>query len=506
MGAGTPLLEAYDITKRYGATAALNGVSLQVRPGTVHGLMGGNGAGKSTLMKVISAATRPTSGTIVWRGEPVRWSTPADAVRAGISTVHQHIPLAPTLSVLENVFLARRGWRRRDRSLLTQYSEVSERIGYALDPHRPVASLSIGQRQMVAIMQALATHAALIILDEPTASLAVREREHLFAVVTQLVRDDTAFLFCSHLLGEVMAITDHVTVVRDGSVVLTEPTTSLDEGALVRAIAGRALYREEHRSTSLSQPDHSDRAPVLSVTGLRLSPDARPLDLTVMPGDIVGVAGLMGSGRSRLLRTLFADGPLHGGTLRLNGRPYPRSIPEAIGAGVAYVPEDRNTGGVVGHWELWRNMTLPYLPSFSALGLFPRPDHERAYAEQIVDDLGIKTESTDTPVQQLSGGNAQKVSVGRWLRPDVDLLLLDEPTVGVDVGAKADILEAIRRMATDQRAAVLVASSDIEELLAVADRLLIMRSGEVGAAISTKGLDEGDVLALISGQPDLGER
>jgi ribose transport system ATP-binding protein len=209
----------------------------------------------------------------------------------------------------------------------------------------------------------------------------------------------------------------------------------------------------------------------------------------------------MGSGRSRLLRTLFADQRADSGALRLNDGPYPRSVPAAIRAGIAYLPEDRGTAGVFSGWELWRNMTLPYLRSFSRFGFLPRPDRERAHTEKMIDDLSIKTASTESAVRELSGGNAQKVSLGRWLRPDVDLLLLDEPTVGVDVGAKADILAAIRRMAGRGRCAVVVASSDVDELLAVADRLLVLRSGEVAASVPTEGLDEADVLNLISGHP-----
>lgn len=491
-----PILNVAQVAKTFpNGVQALRGVDLVVRPGSVHGLLGANGAGKSTLIKILSGALAPSGGQIEWRGAPARWSRPAQAKAAGVATLHQHIPLAPTLSVIENVFLDSRGpWRRsaRDR---TRFRALEARLGYGLDPDALVADLAIGQRQMTALLQALAADAGLIIMDEPTAALSAQERAIVHATVRRLAASEgVAILFVSHFLDEILDLTDEVTVLRDGRAVLTAPTESLDEAGLAAAIAGRtvqALGRTGRRP--------APGAPVrLEARGLASPQGLAPLDLGVRAGETVGVAGLLGSGRSELLHALFRADPHAAGEVRVDGRRIGRSPAAAVGAGMALVPEDRTAQGLFANLELYKNITLPRLEQVSRWGLSPEAARERAAGEAAIAALSIKADGPDAAVTALSGGNAQKVVIGRWLSPATRVLLLDEPTAGIDVGARADILDLVRRLSAEGVAIVMV-SSDFEELLAVCHRILVLRGGVVVAKVDAAEVEEEDLIRLASG-------
>ncbi|TDE16018.1 sugar ABC transporter ATP-binding protein [Jiangella asiatica] len=489
------LLEARGVSKRFpNGTEALRQVSLAVEEGSIHGLVGANGAGKSTLFKIIAGAIPPTAGRIRWRGADVTWSAPGDSRAAGVSTIHQHIPLVPTLTVLENVYIGELSGVFRTAPLLQRYEELCERLGYRADPDRIVGELPLGERQMVAVAQALAGGATLVCMDEPTASMAHAEVDVLFAAVRRLRADGVSFVFCSHFLDQVLELTDAVTVLRDGRVVTSAPTASLDEAALVDAMVGRRLHEiEEHRADPLPSG-----APVLLEARDLASPGRLAgVDLTVRAGEIVGVAGMLGSGRSELLEALFGADPRCSGTVAVRGEPVRNRVRSRVRAGIALVPEDRARQGLVPAWEIWRNVSLPGLGALSRRGV---PDHaaELDRAERAIADLGIRTPSAETPVGALSGGNAQKVVFGKWLFGDGDVFLLDEPTVGVDVGAKADILQLVRGFAAAGKAVVIV-SSGFEELLAVAHRIVVMRAGRVVAERLTGETDEPELLALASG-------
>jgi len=472
-----PLLDLRGIVKIFpNGTLALRGVDLSVQAGRVHGLLGANGAGKSTLIKILSGAIGATGGQIFWRGEPVAWERPADARAAGLATIHQHIPLVPTLSVRENVFLGAGGVWRSTAALERRYAALLEQLGYEIDPGLLVGDLPIGQRQMVCLLAALAGGGDAVIMDEPTASLADEEREIVYAAIRRLTRQQNkAIIFVSHFLDEVIELTDEVTVLRDGASVLAAPTARLDADALTRAIVG------EQRGAAARvarPPRQAGSAPVLVVRDLRADGLAAPVDLELAHGEVLGIAGFLGSGRSELLHAMLGADRAARGRVLLHGRPVGRSVPEAVAAGIGLVPEDRARQGYVPGFEIWRNTSLPRLADFSWRRCLPRRAAERRFAEAAVRRLAIKTPSIDTRVTALSGGNAQKVVLSKWLAPSTRLLLLDEPTAGIDVGAKAEILALVRTLAADGCGVVIV-SSDFEELIAAADRILVMQAGAI---------------------------
>ena len=492
-----PVLTVTDVHKRYSTgTYALRGVSMAVRPGTVHGLLGSNGAGKSTLIKILCGAQPASAGELAWQGVAVDWSTPAHALDAGLAAVHQHTPLVDTLTVLDNVFLGMRDGLRWDASRRRDELEaLCDRIGYPLDPDLLVSDLSVGGRQMVAIVQALARRPTLLLLDEPTAALSPHERDILFAVVRRLRDQGTAFVYVSHFLDEVMELTDHLTVLRDGRVVLDAPTADTDQEALVTAGVGERLAKFEDSAPSASVVGDT----VLQIAGLESPGTFGPVSFEVRSGEVVGIAGLLGSGRSELLQAVFGADPRARGTVAVAGSGPLRNSPRArVRAGLALVPEDRNRQGLLAEWEIWRNESLPYLGRASYAGLVPRQHEEREHADASVRDLGIVTGSIDTPVGELSGGNAQKVVFGKWLYGPARVLLLDEPTAGVDVGAKADILRLIRRQAEAGRGVVII-SSEFEELRSVCDRILVLRRGQIVADLGSADTDLHEITAYASG-------
>ena len=491
-----PLLELIDVTKTFpNGTRALRGISLAVRPGSVHGLVGANGAGKSTLIKVMCGVHPASSGQLRWRGEERRWRDPGDARSAGLATIHQHVPLVPTLSALENVFLDDRGPWRRTATMRRRFAELVDRLGYEVDPEAIVGTLPIGSRQMVAVLQALASGAELVIMDEPTASLSETERRIVLDAVTRLSGQGTAFLFISHFLDEVMEVADTVTVIRDGREILAEATADVTEDRLVQAIAGRELLAVERSAVSDTV---RDRPPVLTVRGLSAPVGIADVDLEIRPGEVVGLAGLLGSGRTELLRALFGDDPQATGSVQVDGREVARSARAAVAAGMAYVPEDRAGQGYHAGLPLWKNISLTDLGRLSRRRVVPREDDERARAEQAVADLGIKTAGVDALPGELSGGNAQKVVFAKWLYADTRVWLLDEPTAGVDVGAKADLLRLVGRFAAEGRA-VLIACSEFEELLSVSTRVLVVRGGRIVAERRAADTNEEELLMLAHG-------
>ena len=489
-----PLLRLDGLQKVFpNGTVALKGVDLVVRPGSVHGLLGANGAGKSTLIKILCGAMAPSGGTVTWRGAPVRWSRPAGPKAAGVATIHQHIPLVPTLTVLENVVLGEGGFWRRGGGKLARFAALIERVGYAIDPDALVGDLPIGRRQMVAVLQALAGGAELIVMDEPTASLAAEEREIVYRTVRHLTAvEGKAIIFVSHFLDEVMALTDEVTVLREGRAVLHARTADVNEAKIADAIVGRAiavLTREpiaEDKSTGL---------PVVEIENLFSPGKFEPVSLTITAGEVVGVAGFLGSGRSELLHAIFRADSRALGTVRLQGKPVANSPGAAVEAGMALVPEDRVRQGLVPGFEIWKNTTLPRLADVSLAGLLPRRDQEFERGEAGIRRLSIKASGAEALVTELSGGNAQKVTVARWLFGETTLLLLDEPTAGIDVGAKMDILKLVRDLAAGGLP-VMIVSSEFEELLAVCDRVLVMREGRIVAERRATDTDEHELVLL----------
>ncbi|WP_344972499.1 sugar ABC transporter ATP-binding protein [Streptosporangium fragile] len=492
----TPLLSLEGVGKSFpNGTVALRGARLNVLPGSVHGLVGANGAGKSTMIKVIAGAHAPTAGTVRWKGEQVVWRTPGAARDAGVATIMQHVPLAPTLTVLENVFLGSRGPWRLPRARRTEFARLLERVNYHIDPDAEVMDLAIGERQMVAILQALATGAELVVMDEPTASLAEGERRVVFDVVKRLSAQGTAFLYVSHFLDEVLALTDRVTVLRDGTVVEEGETASYDEDRLIQAIVGRDLLAVERRA---APPAEATGPVLLTVRDLCSPAGVRDVSFEVRAGEVVGFAGLLGSGRSEILHAVYGADARARGEVLVDGAAVRRTPRAAVAAGMALVPEDRNAQGIVGTFPIWKNISLPDLPSLASGRALPRERAETERAERVIDDLGIVCPGPEAMVTELSGGNAQKVVFGKWLHGGTRVFMLDEPTAGVDVGAKADILELVRRFAA-QGGAVLVVSSEFEEILAVATRVFVVREGRIVAERPAHETSEEELLMLANG-------
>ncbi len=493
-----PIMQLRGVVKGFpNGTLALRGVDLDIEQGKVHGLLGANGAGKSTLIKILSGAYWATVGEIIWRGNPVRWDSPRAANDMGVATVHQHIPLVPTLSVIENIFLGNRGLWRLSAGSRREYEELCQRIGYRLDPDALVGDLSIGERQMVSIMTAVGTGADLIVMDEPTASLAAEERELVYATVRRLSKgENKAILFVSHFLDEVMALTDQVTVLRDGTAVLRANTADLDEDRIAEAIVGKQIVALERQA--------QDRKPTTGTARLQLqnlTSKGRfgPISLDVAQGEVIGVAGLLGSGRSELLHAIYGSDRNASGTVLLDGEVIPRNTGAAVKAGMGMVPEDRMAQGLVPDFEIWRNTTLPALGGVSVLNAMPMEDRERERGWEAIRMLSIKASSPDILVKELSGGNAQKVTIAKWLFSNVKLFLLDEPTAGIDIGAKTDILKLVRKLAS-QGLSVIIVSSEFEELLAVSDRIIVLRDGQCVAVRDAHETSEHELLLLAGGQ------
>ncbi len=500
MQAQLPIMQLHGVEKTFAnGTTALRGVNLNIAAGRVHGLLGANGAGKSTLIKILSGAYAASKGDMIWRGKSVRLDSPKAANKMGVATVHQHIPLVPTLSILENIFLDDNGLWRNSADLHRRFDALSKRMGYWLDPDLAVSDLSIGQRQMVAIFQAFGTGADLIVLDEPTASLALDERELVYAAVKQLSKvEGKAVLFVSHFLDEVMALTDQVTVLRDGVVVMTAETGNLNESLIAEAIVGKQVAALEHAPRHHARQSASGVTPRLTTKNLASGGKLHPISLEIAPGEVVGLAGLLGSGRSEVLHAIYRADQNATGEVLLDGKPFGRSTGAAVAAGIGLVPEDRNRQGIVPDFEIWRNITLPALDGITSFGGVLSRKLERARGWSAIRTLSIKASSPDILVTDLSGGNAQKVTIARWFFSDVKLFLLDEPTAGIDVGAKADILRLVREL-SDEGRSVIIVSSEFEELLAVCDRILVMRDGRCIAERSADKTSEHELLLLAGG-------
>lgn len=497
MAANEPVLSVKRLEKVYpNGTAALKDASFDIAGAAIHGLIGANGAGKSTLIKILSGAIPASGGEIVWCGERRAWRKPADAAAAGIATIHQHIPLAGTLSVRENVFLASPQPWRESQFERRRFDELLQAVGYDIDPEAIVDDLPIGRRQMVSILQALAADARLLIMDEPTASLSDTERAMVFDTIRRL-RDSqgTSILFISHFLDDVLELCQHVTVLRDGVTILNEPRNAIDEQKLITAIVGRdgALGNIDR-----SMLAHEALEPLLDVNGLSSPGRLNGISLKAKPGEIVGLAGLLGSGRSEILHAILGADARASGAVAIAGQAVGRTIAKAIAAGIILVPEDRNRQALFANESIRWNTSLPNPDPICAMNLFPIPSLEEQRANEIMSAFSVVAPNADVAIGELSGGNAQKVALGRALAANGRVLLLDEPTAGVDIGAKADIRRVIAALAA-QGAAVLVVISDFEELLGLCDRVLVVSEGRIIAERRPVDTNEHELMALAGG-------
>ncbi|WP_322085258.1 sugar ABC transporter ATP-binding protein [Burkholderia sp. BCC1999] len=473
-----PVLSAAGVAKRFDATVALSALHLSIEAGEVVALMGANGAGKSTFVKILSGALRPDGGTLALRGEPYRPASPHAAKRLGVATVHQSVAdaVVPTLSIADNLLLDRlcdpaSAWRVPPAARRAAARPLAERVGLDVDLAAPLASLSLADQQRVTLARALASQPSLLILDEPTASLSAPEAERLFVLVDALRRDGVAILLVSHRLGDLRRIADRVAIVRDGRIV-ADLATPVDFDAAVETMIGRALPRA--RASAPVRDGQSGSGAGFSARQIRLTPTSIPFDLEVRRGEIVAIAGPVGGGKSRFANTIFGAARAAAGEMTLDGRPWrPRSPADAIRAGVFLAGEDRWRASLfpdsVPFASIAGTIGFPFLSRWFASGAVRR-SCERAVAAATIARFGIRCTGPDDRVARLSGGNQQKVVLARWHAEPARLLLLDEPFQGVDAGARADIVDLLRRHAPERATIVFV--SDLEEAAEIADRVV----------------------------------
>ncbi len=491
------LLRATQLTKSFGAVRALRGVSFDLRAGEVHALLGENGAGKSTLIKVITGAHAPDSGSLEVGGKTVNHFNPREAHRRGIACIYQQPALFPDLSVAENIALrleTPRAWRRvRSASRIARARELLTRIGADIEPRREVRYLSMPEQQLVEIACAIGSGARVVIMDEPTASLTQNEQHLLFAVVRDLRASGVGVIYISHRLEEIFALADRVTVLRDGESVGTNALDSMNESSLIAMMVGR----EVSHTFPTAEGAPGDVALSLHELGCSAS-GVHGVSLDVRAGEIVGLAGLVGAGRTELARVLFGLTPADRGEILLNGERVVVADPRtAIAHGVAYVPEDRRRHGVILEMPIAQNMSMA-IHGLIFPGGWLRVAAELRLADEFIASLDIKAAGPGAPGASLSGGNQQKVSVARWLATKPRVLILDEPTQGVDVGAKSEIHRIIRQLAQDGLA-VLMISSDLPEVLGMSDRIAVMRGGTITTLLDGKP-DAHTVMAAALGK------
>jgi rhamnose transport system ATP-binding protein len=521
MAQQSPLIQVLNIHKAYGGVQALAGVSLDIAPGEVHALCGENGAGKSTLIKVLAGSVAPDSGKILIDGNAMRTGDVRASEQAGIAVIHQESVAFPHLSSFDNIFVGREPkrlgglfldrakMRRQTRDLLARLGEAQ-----AFDPSRAVGELSVAQRQMVGMARALSQDCRLLIMDEPTASLSERETRVLFNLIRQFRAQGVSVLYVSHRLDEIFELCDRVTVFRDGQFVATSPIDQITKEKLIQLMVGRDLDAASRVGTA-HHPDsphdeaggahptdseevgiaHPAREPRLQVRNLTRQNVFSNVSFDVHAGEIVGMSGLVGAGRSEVARVIFGVDARNSGEVRVDGSALRgNSVREAMDRGFAMVPEDRQHLGLVLPMSVGANLSLAVLRRLTTAGLTSQR-RERELVEQLMKDLGVKAAGSAVPAQTLSGGNQQKLVIGKWLATRPRVLILDEPTRGVDVGAKAEVHKLIRKLA-DEGMATLLISSDLPEVLAMSDRILVMRAGRIAGEVPRSEATQERVLSL----------
>ena len=495
-----PLLVMGDINKRFQGVQALSAATLEVDPGEIMALVGQNGAGKSTMIKVLTGAYRRDSGSILFAGQPIDFTSPQAAQRGGISTIYQEINLVPFRSVAENVFLGREhrrygllDWSRMN----TEAAELLRRFAVAIDVRRPLMEFSTAIQQMVAIARAVSFEAQLVIMDEPTSSLDEREVAVLFDVMRQLRAEGVAVIFVGHRLDELYRVCDRVTVMRDGRTIMVSRMADIGKLNLIAAMLGRDLETVRAHSTGFSAARAAAGEVVLSAEGLRIGHKVRDARVEVRERQIVGLAGLLGSGRTEVARAIFGADPPDAGTIEMGGRSVsPQEPAEAIALGIGYCSEDRKADGIVPDMSVRENMTLGILPRLTSMGIVDEA-RQREIVDKFMKRLAIKASSAEQKIRELSGGNQQKVLLARWLCTDPKLLILDEPTRGIDVGAKAEIQALIRELA-DQGLGVLMISSELEEITEGADRVFVLSDGRTVADFPHAEASAGAIIAAMA--------
>jgi ribose transport system ATP-binding protein len=489
----SPLVQLVNISKQFPGVLAVDSVSLDIFPGEVHVVAGENGAGKSTVMKLLSQVERPTSGTVLLNGREVAFVNPQHAQRLGISMVYQEFALAPHLTVAQNIVLGRETTRFGaidKRAEVEQARRLLQRVGLQIDPKRVVSTLSVAEQQLVEIAKALDVEARLVIMDEPTATLTEQEIARLFSVIRGLTAQDIAVFYISHRLDEIFQIADRVTVMRDGKVVSTLPLSDLDQQKLIRLMVGRDIQQLYPKSEPKIGPVML-RAERITRRGI-----LHQCTFEVRAGEILGFAGLIGSGRTELARAVFGADPIDDGSIWLEGKRVSINSPvSAIGAGIGYLTEDRKRDGLAMTLDIAQNITLANLPTVAS---WIELRKEERIAIRARDRLKIRTSSVHRKVAVLSGGNQQKVIVARWLETKARVLFFDEPSRGIDVNAKSELFDIIGTLASEGRAIVLI-SSYLPELINMCDRLVVLHEGRIAGELQRSQFTEERIMALATG-------
>lgn len=504
------LLSMEHIVKRFPGSTALSDASIHVERGEVHALIGENGAGKSTLIKVLTGVYRCDEGTILFDGHSGAYQSPQQAQREGISTIYQEINLIPYRSVTENVIYGRERfrWGMLDwRAMNREANELLERLHISIDVTKPLNTYTIATQQMVAIARAVSFKSKLVIMDEPTSSLSDDEVSTLFSVIRQLKSEGVATIFVSHRLDELYAICDGITILRDGSTVDERPISTISKLELVAKMLGKDLGNVQRSGqTNFDASRHSTGPEVLlDAVSLHAGRKVQNAGLTVHEGEIVGLAGLLGSGRSEVARAIFGADGLDEGKVLVSGKEVHFHTPkDAIRAGIGFCSEDRKVDGIIPDLSVRENLTLAALPTLTRYGIVDRKQQEEI-VDSFIKRLGIKTAGPDQKIRELSGGNQQKVLLARWLCLNPRLLLLDEPTRGIDVGAKGEIQKLIEELA-ESGMGVLLISSELEEILEGSDSVVVLRDGSTVAKLPREGLSQDAILtAMAQGQTQSGE-
>ena len=496
MNTADNVVEMRSISKGFNGVSVLKDVSFDVRQGEVHALAGGNGAGKSTLMKILQGVYQADAGEILIGGKPASINSIQDAKAAGIGMVFQEFSLVPSLTVAQNIFLAAeplgQGGLIDDRAAVRRAKEVFAEMEVDVDPRAEVARLGTAYWQLTEIAKALAQNATVLIMDEPTASLARHESEALFELIDRLKQRGISIIYISHRMDEVYRLADRITILRDGRHLLTEPLTAVTPEQIVEGIVGKKIEGQlSYRARQAAQ----DVEPLLEVRGLNAGLRVRNVSFTLRPGEIIGLAGLMGSGRTELARALFGIDKVDSGEVLLRGKKVTLASPQqAINAGIALIPEDRRAQGLVLEHSVQDNLLLPLLGQIQRGPLLDGA-RGKELSSSLIKRFAVKVAHPHRPVRLLSGGNQQKVVIAKWLGTDPDILILDEPTAGVDIGTKSEILDMIRELASAGKA-VIVISSEYPELLAVSDRVLVLKDGSIIRDIPRSEIADEEYLQL----------
>ena len=489
-----PIIKLENISKSFFGVTVLKDVKFEVFPGQVNALVGGNGAGKSTLMKILTGVYTKDSGTIWFNGKETTFNNYKDAFQHGIAMIFQEMSSVPTLTVTENIFLNNELLKKNrflDRPAMRKKAvELLDRLGVDINPDAVVGELTVGEKQMVEIVKALSSDARILVMDEPTASLSAKEVDKLFQIVENLKKQGIAIIYISHRMNEILSIADKVTVLRDGRIVGELDNQDLKVEAIISYMMG------DRGGTSFEwmppEKEISDQV-VLNVEHLDINERVRDISFNLHKGEVIGFAGLLSSGRTEILETLFGIRKPRGGLIRIDGKPVPvRSVQDAIRSGFGLVPEDRRTQGLVLIHSGKQNLILPILKKMQK-GLFLNKKKINETADFSIKELSVKTDSPNKIINLLSGGNQQKIVISKWLRSDMKILLLDEPTAGVDIGSKKELIATVRKF-TDQGNAAIFVSSELQEMMAVCDRIYVLQRGKIINELRHDEIDSEEVL------------